>query len=42
VPRANPTLTKSETLAFYYQIYNPGNDATTGKPNLEAHPTPSS
>jgi GWxTD domain-containing protein len=36
VPRAYPTLTKTDTLAFYYQIYNPGNDATTGKPNLEA------
>jgi hypothetical protein len=36
VPRANPSLTKTDTYAFYFQTYNPGSDATSGKPNLEA------
>ena len=36
VPRAVPVLAKSDALAFYYQIYNPSPDPTTGKPNLES------
>jgi GWxTD domain-containing protein len=36
VPRAAPVLTKADTLAFYYQVYNPAPDASTGKPNLES------
>ena len=35
VPRAYNTVTRTEALAFYYQIYNPSNDPATGKPNLE-------
>jgi GWxTD domain-containing protein len=36
VPRANPTLQKTDTFAFYYQVYNPGQDQGTGKPSLES------
>ncbi|HZM68782.1 MAG TPA: GWxTD domain-containing protein [Candidatus Cryosericum sp.] len=36
VPRASAVLQKSDTLAFYYQVYNPSPDATTGKPSLES------
>ena len=36
VPRATPVLTKADALAFYYQVYNPSQDAATGKPNLES------
>lgn len=36
VPRAANLLTRADVLAFYYQVYNPGNDATSGRPNLEA------
>jgi hypothetical protein len=35
VPRAIPVLQKSDTLTFYYQVYNPGTDTATNKPNLE-------
>jgi GWxTD domain-containing protein len=36
VPRANAVFTRADTFAFYYQVYNPGQDAATGKPNLES------
>jgi len=36
VPRASAVLQKSDTLAFYFQVYNPALDATSGKPNLES------
>jgi GWxTD domain-containing protein len=36
VPRALPVLSKTEALAFYYQVYNPSPDPATGKPNLES------
>ncbi|HEU4401115.1 MAG TPA: GWxTD domain-containing protein [Candidatus Polarisedimenticolia bacterium] len=36
IPRAYPILTKGEALSYYYQVYNPGLDPATGKPNLEA------
>ena len=36
VPRASAVLQKSDTLAFYYQIYNPTPDAASGKPSLES------
>lgn len=36
VPRAAPVLSKADALAFYYQVYNPAPDASTGKPNLES------
>jgi GWxTD domain-containing protein len=36
VPRALPVLSKSDALAFYYQIYNPSPDPATSKPNLES------
>ncbi len=35
VPRAYNTFTRSEALAFYYQVYNPSNDPATGRPSLE-------
>jgi len=36
VPRATPVLSKSDALAFYYQVYNPAPDSATSKPNLES------
>jgi len=36
VPRAAPTLQQTDTLAFYYQVYNPTPEQATGKPNLES------
>lgn len=36
VPRAAATLQKTDTLAFYYQVYNPAPDQASGKPNLES------
>jgi len=36
VPRATATLQKSDTLAFYYQVYNPAPEQASGKPNLES------
>ena len=36
VPRAVPILVKSDILAFYYQVYNPAPEQTSGKPNLES------
>jgi len=36
VPRATPTLQKTDTLAFYYQVYNPAPEPASGKPNLES------
>jgi hypothetical protein len=36
VPRATPTLQASDTLAFYYQVYNPTPEQASGKPNLES------
>jgi hypothetical protein len=36
VPRASAMLQKSDTLAFYYQIYNPKPDPASGKPSLES------
>lgn len=36
VPRAAAVLQKSDTLAFYYQVYNPSPDTTTSKPSLES------
>jgi GWxTD domain-containing protein len=34
VPRPNPTLQKDEALSFYYQIYKPSLDPSTGRPSL--------
>lgn len=36
VPRAAAILQKSDTLAFYYQVYNPAPEQASGKPNLES------
>src|SRR5262245_35180861 len=36
VPRATPTLQKTDTLAFYYQVYNPTPEQASGKPSLES------
>ena len=36
VPRAMTVLQRSDILAFYFQIYNPTPDASTGKPSLES------
>ncbi len=36
VPRAAIVLTRTESLTFYYQVYNPAPDATSGRPNLES------
>ncbi len=36
VPRANPTLLKTEALSFYYQIYNPAPDPASGHFGLQA------
>jgi GWxTD domain-containing protein len=36
VPRATPALQKSDTLAFYYQVYNPTPEEASGKPSLES------
>ncbi|MEE9292801.1 MAG: GWxTD domain-containing protein [Acidobacteriota bacterium] len=35
VPRAKSVLARDDTLAFYYQVYNPAVDASLGRPNLE-------
>ncbi|MBI4169738.1 MAG: GWxTD domain-containing protein [Acidobacteria bacterium] len=35
VPRAVPSLLRNETLAFYYQVYNPAPDPASGRPSLE-------
>jgi len=35
VPRAVPSLLRSETLAFYYQVYNPAPDPASGRWSLE-------
>jgi GWxTD domain-containing protein len=35
VPRANPVLTKDDSLSFYYQVYHPTADPSTGKFTLE-------
>jgi GWxTD domain-containing protein len=35
VPRAVPALLRNETLAFYYQVYNPSPDPASGRSNLE-------
>lgn len=36
VPRANPALLKTEALSFYYQVYNPASDTTSGHFDLQA------
>ena len=36
VPRALNVLNRTESLTFYYQVYNPASDATSGRPNLES------
>ncbi|HKQ98941.1 MAG TPA: GWxTD domain-containing protein [Candidatus Polarisedimenticolia bacterium] len=36
VPRASNVLTRADSLAWYYQVYNPGADPAGGRPNLEA------
>ncbi len=36
VPRAAPVMQKDEALNFYYQIYNPVTDPSSGRPNLES------
>ena len=36
VPRAAATLTKSEAVTFYYQVYNPAPDPASGRPSLES------
>ncbi len=36
VPRAIPTLMKSEAVTFYYQVYNPATDPAGGRPSLES------
>ncbi|MGH9796545.1 MAG: GWxTD domain-containing protein [Candidatus Polarisedimenticolia bacterium] len=35
VPRAVPVLQRTDTLALYYQVYNPTPDPGTSRPNLE-------
>jgi GWxTD domain-containing protein len=35
VPRAVPSLLKNETVAFYYQVYNPAPDPASGRWSLE-------
>ena len=36
VPRAVPVIQKDEDLDFYYQIYNPATDPSSGRPSLES------
>ena len=36
VPRAVPVIQKDEDLNFYYQIYNPATDPSSGRPSLES------
>lgn len=36
VPRAVNVYARTEALTFYYQVYNPAPDATSGRPNLES------
>ncbi len=35
IPRATPVLGRNDVLAFYYQVYNPAVDSTSGQPKLE-------
>jgi GWxTD domain-containing protein len=36
VPRASLALQKSESVTFYYQVYNPATDPAGGRPSLES------
>src|SRR5439155_10263819 len=36
VPRAAAVLTKSESVTFYYQVYNPAIDPASGRPGMES------
>lgn len=39
VPRAVPVIQTDEDLDFYYQIYNPATDPSSGRPSLESSVT---